>query len=146
AAVVSGPDRGSIDLAALAPAEEAGIVTVDGTGRIEFAHPLLAAAAYESVPAARRRELHRRAAEVVADPEERARHLALASAGPDPAVAGQLDQGAAAAAARGAFDAAADLAELASRLTPTDDAAAGARRLLAAARFQFDACDLDRAD
>jgi DNA-binding CsgD family transcriptional regulator len=146
AAVVSEPNRRSVDVEALAPAEDAGIVTVDGTGRIEFAHPLLAAAAYESVPAARRRELHRRAAEVVADPEERARHLALASAGPDPAVAGQLDQGAAAAAARGAFDAAADLAELASRLTPTDDAAAGARRLLAAARFQFDAGDLDRAD
>jgi DNA-binding CsgD family transcriptional regulator len=146
AAVVSEPDRGSIDVEALAPAEEAGIVTVDGAGRIEFAHPLLAAAAYESVPAARRRELHRRAAQVVAEPEERARQLALASAGPDPEVAGRLDEGAAAASARGAFDAAADLAELASRLTPADDLDAGARRLLAAARFQFDAGDLDRAD
>src|SRR6185312_4544766 len=128
AAVVSGPDRGSIDLAALAPAEEAGIVVVDATGRVEFTHPLLAAAAYESVPAARRRELHRRAAEVVAEPEERARQLALASVGPDPDVAAQLDEGAASAAARGAFEAAADLAELAGRLTPGDELA---RRLLA---------------
>ena len=146
AAVVSGPDRRSIDLAAIAPAEEAGIVTVDAAGRIEFAHPLLAAAAYESVPAARRRELHRRAAELVADPEERARQLALASVGPDPEVAGQLDEGAASAAVRGAFEAAADLAELASRLTPADDVDDAARRLLAAARSQFDAGDPDRAD
>ncbi|HEX5251225.1 MAG TPA: AAA family ATPase [Gaiellales bacterium] len=146
AAVVSGPDRGSIDVDALAPAEEAGIVTVDAAGRIAFAHPLFAAAAYESVPAARRRELHRRAADLVAEPEERARQLALASVGADPAVAGQLDEGAASAAARGAFEAAADLAELASRLTPAGDVADAGRRLLAAARFHFDAGDLDRAD
>ena len=146
AAVVAGPDRGSIDLEALAPAEEAGIVTVDAAGRIEFSHPLFAAAAYESVPAARRRDLHRRAAELVAEPEERARQLALASVGPDPAVAAQLDEGAASAAARGACEAAADLAELASRLTPPGDVGDAGRRLLAAARFQFDAGDLDRAD
>ena len=146
AAVVSGPDRASMDLEALGPAEEAGIVAVDAAGRVEFTHPLFAVAAYESVPVARRRELHRRAAELVAEPEERARQLALASVGPDPAVAGQLDAGAASAAARGAFEAAAELAELASRLTPPDDASDASRRLLAAARFHFDAGDLDRAD
>jgi len=146
AAVVSGPDRANMDIEALTPAEDAGIVTVDAAGRIEFTHPLFAAAAYESVPAARRRELHRRAAELVAEPEERARQLALASVGPDPAVAGQLDVGAASAATRGAFEAAADLAELASRLTPPGDVADVSRRLLAAARYQFDAGDLDRAD
>jgi DNA-binding CsgD family transcriptional regulator len=146
AAVVSEPDRRSVDIEALAPAEEAGIVTVDATGRISFAHPLFASAAYESVPAARRRELHRRAAELVSEPEERARQLALAAPGPDPAVAEQLDAGAAAAAARGASDAAADLAGLASRLTLPDDADARARRLLAAARFGLDAGDLDRAE
>lgn len=146
AAVVSEPDRRSVDIEALAPAEEAGIVTVDAAGRIAFAHPLFASAAYESVPAARRRELHLRAAGLVAEPEERARQLALAAPGPDPAVAEQLDAGAAAAAARGASDAAADLAELASRLTPADDGDARARRLLAAARFELDAGDLDRSD
>ena len=146
AAVVSGPDRANMDIEALAPAEEAGIVTVDTAGRIEFTHPLFAAAAYESVPPARRRELHRRAAELVAEPEERARQLALASVGPDPAVAGQLDLGAASAATRGAFEAAADVAELASRLTPPGAVADVSRRLLAAARYQFDAGDLDRAD
>ncbi len=146
AAVVSGPDRRSVDLEALAPAEEAGIVTVDEAGRIEFTHPLFASAAYGSVSASRRRELHRRAADLVTEPEERARQLALASAGADPVVAAQLDEGAANAAARGASDAAAELAELASRLTPADDADAKGTRLLAAARFQFDAGDLARAD
>jgi DNA-binding CsgD family transcriptional regulator len=145
AAVVSEPDRHSVDVEALSPAEEAGIVTVDAAGRISFSHPLFASAAYESVPAARRRELHRRAAELAAEPEERARQLALAAPGPDPAVAQQLDAGADAAAARGASEAAADLAELASRLTPPDDGDAHARRLLAAARFELDAGDLDRA-
>jgi DNA-binding CsgD family transcriptional regulator len=146
AAVVSGPDRRSVDLEALAPAEEAGIVTVDEAGRIEFTHPLFASAAYGSVSVTRRRELHRRAADLVTEPEERARQLALASADADPAVAVQLDEGAANAAARGASDAAAELAELASRLTPADDAEARGQRLLAAARFKFDAGDLARAE
>jgi DNA-binding CsgD family transcriptional regulator len=144
AAVVSGPDRRSVELDALGPAEEAGIVTVDEAGRIEFTHPLLAAAAYGSVPAGGRRELHRQAAAVVSAPEERARHLALASAGADPAVAAQLDEGAATAAARGASGAAAELAELAARLTPSDDAAARHVRVLEAARYELDAGDLAR--
>jgi DNA-binding CsgD family transcriptional regulator len=146
AAILSGPDRRSVDLASLAPAEDAGIVTVDDAGRIEFTHPLLASAAYGSAPASRRRELHRRAAELVTEPEERARQLALAATAPDPAAALRLDEGSATAAARGASDAAAELAELASRLTPADDPDARGRRLLTAARFQFDAGDLARAD
>ena len=146
AAVVSGPDRRSIDLDQLSPAEEAGIVTVDDSGQIMFTHPLFAAAAYRSVSTARRHGLHRRAAEVVTGHEERARHLALAAAGPDPDVAAQLEQGAATAAARGASDAAAELSELAARLTPENDPNAGSLRLLAAARYQFDAGDLARAE
>jgi DNA-binding CsgD family transcriptional regulator len=145
AAIMSGPDRRSVDEAALAPAEEAGIVTVDDAGRIEFTHPLFASAVYRSVAAARRRDLHRLAAELAAEPEERARHLALASAHADPAVAAQLDRGAANAAARGAPDAAAELAELAAHMTPADDGDATGCRLLAAARFQFDAGDPARA-
>ena len=59
-----------------------------------------------------------RLAELVVDPEERARHLALAAPGPEPAVAEALDTAAWHASARGASDAAADLAELARKLTP----------------------------
>ena len=60
-----------------------------------------------------RRDAHRRLAAVVADVEERARHLALATTEPDAAVAAALDAAAAHAAARGAAVAAAELAELA---------------------------------
>jgi DNA-binding CsgD family transcriptional regulator len=146
AAVVSTPDRRSVDLDALAPAEAAGIVTVDDAGRIEFAHPLLASAAYRSVPVVRRRELHRLAAERVTDPEQQARHLALASQGVDPAVAAQLDRAASHAAARGAPDAAAELAELAATLSGEENAHDRGSRLLAAAHLWFDAGDLARAE
>ncbi len=146
ASVVSNPDGWSVDVAALGPAEEAGIVAVDDSGRVQFAHPLFASAAYGSVSASGRRALHRRAAEVVADPEQRARHLALAAEQPDAAVAAQLDEAARLAASRGAADAAAELTELAARLTPESQVAAAGRRWLAAARFQFDAGDLGRAE
>src|SRR5439155_2874021 len=54
----------------------------------------------------------------VDDPEARARHLALAAAGPDGKVAAALDQAAQRALARGAPSAAAELLELAIGLTP----------------------------
>ena len=44
---------------------------------------------------ARRKKLHRRLADVVGDPEESARHLALAADGPDSGVAAKLDAAAA---------------------------------------------------
>jgi DNA-binding CsgD family transcriptional regulator len=146
AAVVSSPDSTSIDVGALEPAEEAGIVTVDSAGRIEFAHPLLASAAYGSVPAARRRELHREAADLVDDPEQRARHMALASDSADAEVAAELDGAAARAASRGAPEAAAELSDLAAKLTPADEADRRAERLLSGARFQFESGDLARAE
>jgi DNA-binding CsgD family transcriptional regulator len=142
AAVVPDPDRRSVDLATLAAAEDAGLVVVDDSGRVRFAHPLFASAAYGSISVSRRRALHRQAAGLVADREQRARHLALAAEHADAEVAAQLDDAAGLAASRGAPDAAAELAELAARLTPEDDAAAVGRRLIAAARFQFDAGDL----
>ena len=54
------------------------------------------------------------------DPEERARHLALAATGPDEAVADALEAAARRAEARGAPPAAAELYERAARLTPPD--------------------------
>ena len=67
----------------------------------------------------------------VADPEERARHLALATDRPDPGVASELDAATEHAAARGATAAAASLAELAAAMTPADrlkNVVAGASR------------------
>ena len=72
-----------LDAEALGPAEESGLVTVADNGGVRFSHPLVASAVYESASAGRRRRVHRTLAERVADPEEHARHLALAATGPD---------------------------------------------------------------
>lgn len=122
----------------LRPAVEAGLVAIDG-GRLRFAHPLYAAVCYRSVPDAERRAAHARVAAAVDDPSERARHLALAAPGPDPDVAAALDEGAAYARAHGAPDVAAELMQLALRLTPAQDADSRARRARESARFLLEA-------
>ena len=113
-------------------AQRRGVVEFDGE-RIRFAHPLLAPACYEAMPLHRRRRLHRRLAELDVDLEERARHLAIAAAGPDESVAAALDAAAAHAAARGAAQAAADLSAHAVALTPPDALESMNRRRIAAA-------------
>lgn len=109
AAVLAAPDTRAIYPLALAPAEEVGIVRTDEQGRIEFSHPLFASAIYTSASAAQRPEANRAAAAQVADPEQRARHLAHGADRPDPAVAAELDAAAELARSRGAPDAAAEL-------------------------------------
>ena len=145
AAIQSAPTTRTADTDALAPAEEAGIVRIDERGRIAFVHPLLASSALDVVTTARRRELHRRAAELVVDSEQRARHLALGSTSADGQIAAQLDEAATVASWRGAPEAAAELAELAAQLTPADDPDGRQGRMMNAARAHFDAGDLDRA-
>jgi len=120
-------------LASLEVALGEGVVELDDT-RLRFVHPLLASVCYERTPVWKRRAAHRALASVVADAEERARHLALAADGADPDAAGQVESAAELAAARGATTAAAELSELAAELTG-DDANVRRRRLLAAARF-----------
>jgi DNA-binding CsgD family transcriptional regulator len=93
----------------------------------------------------RRERLHRRLADLVAEPEERARHLALASDRPNAEVARALDEAARHTRTRGAPDAAAELAELARSLTPLEEVAALRRRGLEAAEYHFDAGDATRA-
>ncbi len=95
------------------------VLELDGD-RIRFSHPLLAPVCYEDMPLHRRRRLHRRLAELDLDPEESARHLAIAAAGPDEEIAAALDAAAAHARARGAALAAAELAERALALTHPD--------------------------
>jgi DNA-binding CsgD family transcriptional regulator len=77
--------------------------------------------------------MHGRLAEVVPTLEERARHLALASQGPDAAVAAELDQAAAHAVRRGASVVAARLFELAAQSTPPTASDQRRRRLVDAA-------------
>jgi predicted ATPase len=62
-------------------AEKAGILQRAG-GRVGFTHPLLGSTVYAAATPQARRSVHRRLAELVADPEEQARHLALATSGP----------------------------------------------------------------
>jgi DNA-binding CsgD family transcriptional regulator/tetratricopeptide (TPR) repeat protein len=109
------PDLAVDVTAALERAEDAGIIAIDGD-RIAFAHPLLAQGVHAAGTVTQLRSTHRRLAEAVADPELRARHLALAAIGSDPTAVDALDVAAAAAHARGAPAAAAELTELAMRL------------------------------
>ena len=118
AATLAQPDTETIDPLELAPAEEAGLVRVEGDGRIEFVHPLFASAVYSAAPAARIREAHGAVAALARDPEERARHLALAAPGPDAGVVQELQAAARHARMRGSPDSAAELTRLALRLLP----------------------------
>lgn len=131
-------------LPVLTPALEGDVAALEGN-RIRFAHPLLASAAYESARDDRRRDLHRRLAQIARDPEERARHLAIATDVPDESIASVLEEASADAAARGAPDTAADLAAAARRLTPPERTRAVRRRTLAEADHRFHAGDIVRA-
>ncbi len=111
----------------LQPAVDAHVVVLDGD-RIRFAHPLQAVAVRKSLSAAERRKVHARLAEIVPDPEQHARHLALAAIRPDETVSATLEDAAMRARARGAPDAAAELAGMARRLTPPTRAEDVARR------------------
>ncbi|MEZ0233747.1 MAG: AAA family ATPase [Actinomycetota bacterium] len=138
-------DRPERSLEGVAAAEEAGVIeAVDG--RLRFSHPLLGSTVYASASSDRRRSLHRLLAERLTDPEERARHLALATTDPDAHVASVLDAAARYARARGAPDAAAELLDLAMRLTPADDTDDLRRRRLDGSGYHFDAGDASKAN
>jgi DNA-binding CsgD family transcriptional regulator len=118
--------------AELRAAANAEVIDIEG-GRVVFTHPLLAAALYWGIRADERRVLHRRLAAVQIDAEERARHLALGADGPDAIVADALENAALRAKAQGAPDSAAELADLARRLTPPERLDDSTRRGLGAA-------------
>ncbi len=124
-------------LPALREAEEADILVTEHE-RIRFTHPLLASSVYGCASDGRRRQLHRRLAEVVTDAEERARHLAQGVTEADETLAAEIEQAARQLALRGANAAAAELFEASCRLTPADRREGLARRRLgqAAARLR----------
>jgi DNA-binding CsgD family transcriptional regulator len=125
-------------------AERDGVIEID-RGRIRFGHPLVASTVYDLATALDRRRVHRRLGEIITEPEQRARHLALAADEPDEQVATALEEAAVIAAARGAPDAAAELCELARGATPPDRPDAARRRSLAAGGHHFAAGDWQRA-
>jgi DNA-binding CsgD family transcriptional regulator len=142
AAALARPTRALVAVMSdgLDEAEAAGLVQIDG-GAVRFTHPLFASVAYSDAPAPARRELHRRLAQMLDDPIERAAHLALGADGPDPATARSVAAAARQAAARGAPDQALELAEHARRLAPEQ-----ARDLaIEASDFAFAAGDTVRA-
>jgi DNA-binding CsgD family transcriptional regulator len=164
-AALSGPERGAALVAsvlarptvaalegvlgpggreAVRGAVDAGVLDLDRE-RVRLTHPLLGSVLYAEATPEERRELHRRVARVPSDPEERARHLALAAEGRDPAVALALEEAAHTARFRGALEEAARLAERARELTPEGQTAELRRRTLAAAEYYFDAGSLARA-
>ncbi|HLF69208.1 MAG TPA: AAA family ATPase [Gaiellaceae bacterium] len=110
--------HGPLTQKALERAVRAGVIELDGS-RVRFSHPLFAAVCYQEAPIWTRRAAHRELAGVVGDTEERARHLALASDGPDPDAVAALESASEHAADRGATAAAAELAELSAELTPS---------------------------
>ncbi|HEY1360542.1 MAG TPA: AAA family ATPase [Thermoleophilaceae bacterium] len=126
----------------LRPGIEAGVVVVDG-GAIAFTHPLLASGLAARIDPGRVRELHRRIAAVVSDPEEHARHLAQGASGADSEAVAALDRAAEHARSRGAPEVAAELLERGLRLTAPSDSGR-VRRLLAAADAQRTAGDFAR--
>ncbi|WP_412079277.1 LuxR C-terminal-related transcriptional regulator [Streptomyces xanthophaeus] len=74
---------------ALESAERSGLLRIDG-GRPAFRHPLIRAAAYQSVASVQRARVHRKLATLAADSDVRAHHLALAALGPDASVAAEV--------------------------------------------------------
>jgi DNA-binding CsgD family transcriptional regulator len=129
---------------ALDPAVAARVAELQD-GAVRFTHPLLSSVLYQGLAGSERRAAHGALADVVVDPLERARHLALATEQPDPAVAEALDEAAALALERGASATAAELAEHAVRLTPVGDLRAEHMRTIAAGRAHLAAGEVERA-
>ena len=128
----------------LAEAEDRGLVRVE-KDRINFPHPLLRATVYDRASGSAKRRMHRRVAETIGEPEQRAGHLAQGTSPPDREVASALEEAARMAGARGAPDAAAQHAEQARRFTPTNDEHDLRQRTVQAAEHHFDAGDAPRA-
>ena len=133
------------DLAALEPAEDAGLVRIHA-GSVAFRHPLVRSAVYHAASADERRAAHRTLADALTgeeDSDRRAWHLAAAAEGPDESVAAALEAAASRFAERGGQASASRALERAAELSEDDDACA--RRLHAAGRAAEHAGDLERA-
>jgi DNA-binding CsgD family transcriptional regulator len=130
--------RLGVGIDAATPAQVEGLIGLGA--RVRFRHPLLRSAAYRAATVSDRREVHQALAEAtdpVTDPDRRAWHRAQAAAGPDEAVADELERSADRAQARGGAAAAAAFLARAAELTP--DPAQRGRRAVAAAQAKFDA-------
>ena len=124
----------------LAPAEADGLI--DFGLQVTFRHPLLRSAVYVGASSDARREAHRALASATdagLDPDRRAWHRAHATVAPDEDVAGELEQSAVRARARGGLAAAAAFLERAAVFSA--DARRQAQRALGAAANKHRAGD-----
>lgn len=129
-AAALGALRGGGELAtALAPAEDAGLVALDGA-TIRFAHPLVRSGVYHAATPSARRAAHQALAASGGE-RERTWHLAVAATAPDEELAAALEALAHDAGGRGAPATAAAVFERAAQLSP--DAGRAAARTIAAA-------------
>jgi DNA-binding CsgD family transcriptional regulator len=119
----------------LQPAVEADLVEITDEG-VRFRHPLIRSAMRQAASAQQVLEMYRALADVVADPERRLWHRAMAARGPDENIAAALEQHARQAAARGAVIVAGAALERAAALT-ADSRRKGAR-LVAAAEIAYE--------
>jgi DNA-binding CsgD family transcriptional regulator len=136
--------RLGIETGALAPAEAAQLLQI-GTN-VRFRHPLVRSAVYRAAPPDSRQRAHEALAAVSdpdSDADRRAWHRALAAAGPEEAVAAELERSAARAQARGGAAATAAFLDRAVALTP--DPARRRERALAAAGASVQAGDFTTA-
>jgi DNA-binding CsgD family transcriptional regulator len=109
-------------------------------GRVEFRHPLVRSAVFQSAPFLTRQSVHRALADVLEaarDADRRAWHLAAAATGADEQVAQELERSAERAKSRGGHSSAAAVLARSASLTPDDEQKA--RRQLAAAQSAWQA-------
>ena len=125
-----------IDLAALGPAESAGLIRLQH-GSLEFRHPLARSAVYAAAPACQRRAAHRALAAALPDRDigGRAWHLAAAATGTDESASAALEQAGSSGLDRSAYAAAAAAFERGARLTASGDRRARLLRRSAEARW-----------
>jgi len=130
---------------AVTAARDAGLLEI-GT-RVVFRHPLVRSAVYRAASVEDRRRAHAVLAELIdpaREPERRAWHRAQAAPGTDEVIAGELEQAAGRARARGGAAAAAAFLERAAALT--SDPATRAVRELDAAEAKLEAGGIDAAE
>jgi DNA-binding CsgD family transcriptional regulator len=112
-------ERLGIGAEAAAAGEEGGLIEFGA--RVRFRHPLVRSAVYRAASPSERQSIHGALAEATdadLDPDRRAWHRAQAAAGPDEAVAEELERSAGRARGRGGIAAAAAFMQRASELTP----------------------------
>jgi DNA-binding CsgD family transcriptional regulator len=124
-----------VELAALDPAVEAELAEVVGT-EVRFRHPLIRSAVRQAALPGHLHAMYGALGEVVADPERRLWHRAMAVVGPDEGIAEALEEHAASARRRGAVTVAAAAFERAAALTADPRRKGG--RLVRAAEIAYE--------